>query len=271
MDASPSLSSSPLAVITGAASGIGLALTTALLARGIDVVTIDRDAQSVDSRALRFSLDVRDADGMARLAERFAGHPASYVFANAGVGGVPGDALQLADDAWQWAWDVNFLGAVRTLRLWWPHLCAGRGKAVATLSSAALTSFPGAGPYRASKSALLAALEGLHYESKGTGVGVHALCPGVVRSDIGNLQRYPEAVALRPPAGTPPNAFAAHVTEAMRHAEPASAFAERVLRGLQAGAPFYWLTHPESRAWIEARHRSIEQSLPPFSDFGAAA
>jgi NAD(P)-dependent dehydrogenase (short-subunit alcohol dehydrogenase family) len=57
MDASPSPSSSPLAVITGAASGIGRALTTALLARGIDVVTIDRDTPSVDSRAPRFSLE----------------------------------------------------------------------------------------------------------------------------------------------------------------------------------------------------------------------
>jgi len=159
---------SALAVVTGAASGIGQALTSALLARGRDVVAIDRDTASVDSRALRISLDVRDADGMARLAERFAGRPASHVFANAGVGGVPGDLLQLSDAAWQWAWDVNFLGALRTLRLWWPHLCAGHGKAVATLSAAALMSFPGAGPYRASKAALLAALEGLHYQSKGT-------------------------------------------------------------------------------------------------------
>ena len=47
-----------------------------------------------------------------------------------------------------------------------------------------MTSFPGAGPYRASKSALLAALEGLHYESKGTGVGVHALCPGFVHTEF---------------------------------------------------------------------------------------
>ena len=268
--ASPS-PSSPLAVVTGAASGIGQALTDALLARGHDVIAIDRDTANIDPRAQRFALDVRDADGMAGLAERFSGRPASHVFANAGSGGAPGDLLQLADDAWQWAWDVNFLGAVRTLRLWWPHLCAGRGKAVATLSPAALTSFPGAGPYRASKAALLAALEGLHYQAKGSGVGVHALCPGMVRSEIVNFDRYPEAAALRPPPGTPPNPFAAHVAEAMRSAEPAPAFAERVLQGLDEGAPFYWLTHPGTRTWIAGRHRTIEQSLPPFADFGAPA
>jgi len=268
---SPSSSSSLLAVVTGAGCGIGLALTSCLLARGHDVVAIDRDVSSIDARAQRFELDVRDADGMARLAERFAGRAASHVFANAGIGGAPGDALNLADAAWQWAWDVNFLGALRTLRLWWPQLVAGRGRAVATVSAAALTSFPGAGPYRASKAALLTALEGLHYQSRGTGVSVHALCPGTVRSDILDLQRYPEAGAFRPPAGTPPNPFTAHLTEAMRQAEPALHFAERVLQGLEQGASFYWLTHPESRAWIDARHRIIEQGRPPFSDFGAPA
>lgn len=272
--ASPLLaSSSPpaLAIVTGAGSGIGRALTAALLERGFDVVAIDRDASTADVRSQRFSLDVRDAGGMAHLAEHFADRPARYVFANAGIGGAPGDALGLADEAWQWAWEVNCLGALRTLRLWWPHLLAGGGKAVATLSAAALTSFPGAGPYRASKAALLAALEGLHYQARGTGVSVHALCPGIVRTDILDLQRYPETGPLRPASDAPANPFAAHVALAMQHAEPASDFAERVLQGLDQGAPFYWLTHPESRAWIDARHKTIERNQPPFNDFGAPA
>lgn len=118
---SPS-SSSPvppaLAVVTGAASGIGQALVAALLDHGHEVVAIDRETASIDARALRFALDVRDAPGMAALAARFAGRPVSHVFANAGIGGVPGDLLQLPDEAWQWAWEVNVLGALRTLRLW---------------------------------------------------------------------------------------------------------------------------------------------------------
>jgi 2-keto-3-deoxy-L-fuconate dehydrogenase len=266
---SPASSSLPaLAIVTGAGSGIGQALTAALLKRGFDVVAIDRDPSAADVRARRFALDVRDVDGMALLAEQFADRPVHHVFANAGIGGASGDLLGLAEDAWQWAWEVNFLGALRTLRLWWPHLLAGRGKAVATLSAAAMTSFPGAGPYRASKAALLAALEGLHYQARGTGVTVHALCPGMVRTDILDLQRYPEAAPQRAAAGRDPTPFEAHVVRAMHHAEPASHFAERVLQELAQGAPFYWLTHPESRAWIEARHKTIEQALPPFSDFG---
>lgn len=267
MASSASSPSSSLAIVTGAASGIGQALTCALFARGCDVVAIDRDIARIDARAQRFALDVRDAPGMAALAEQFSGRAASHVFANAGIGGMSGDVLGLADEAWQWAWEVNTLGAVRTLRAWWPHLCAGGGKAVATLSSAALLSFPGAGPYRASKAALLAALEGLHYQSRGTGVSVHALCPGMVRTAIGDVGRYPEAERLQPPPGATAHPFAAHVAQAMQQAEAAPAFAARVLRGLDDGAPFYWLTHPENAAWVEGRHAAIEQGLPPFSDF----
>lgn len=257
----------PLAVVTGAASGIGAALVGALVERDLDVVAIDRCAEGLDPRAEGFAVDVRDESAMAALASRFAGRSAAFVFANAGIGGIGGDAPDLPDSAWQWAWEVNTLGALRTLRLWWPHLCAGRGKAVATLSSAALQSFPGAGPYRASKAALLAALEGLHYRAQGTGVTVHALCPGLVRTAIVDVGRYDEAAHLPPGASLAGNPFAAHLAEAIRHAEPAADFALRVLRELDAGAPFYWLTHPETRPWVEARHRGIEDGCRPFSDF----
>lgn len=261
----------PLAVVTGAASGIGAALTAALVERGLDVVAIDRLADGIDPGAQRFAADVRDESAMAAVAKRFAGRAATYVFANAGIGGIGGDAPDLPDAAWQWAWEVNVLGALRTLRLWWPHLCAGRGKAVATLSAAALQSFPGAGPYRASKAALLAALEGLHYRAQGSGVTVHAMCPGIVRTSITEVGRYDEAAHLDPRAALAGNPFAAHLAAAMKQAEPAPHFAARVLHELDAGAPFYWLTHADTRAWVQARHRLIEDGGPPFSDFAGTA
>src|SRR3954447_9819818 len=169
----------PLSVVTGAGSGIGLALTRALLARSHDVVSIDRDVSAVDPRAIAHAMDVRDAGAMEALAASFRGRPVAHVFANAGVGS-GGDVLDATDANWAWVFDVNVFAAIRTLRLWWPHLREGRGKAVATVSCAALQSYPGAGPYRASKAALLAALEGLHYQARGSGVTVHALCPGLV-------------------------------------------------------------------------------------------
>ena len=255
----------PLSVVTGAGSGIGLALAHALLDRGHEVVAIDLDPSAVDPRAGRHAIDVRDAAAMAALATEYRGRPARHVFANAGIGS-RGDALDATDATWQWAFDVNVTAAVRTLRLWWPHLREGRGHAVATVSSAALQSYPGAGPYRASKAALLAALEGLHYQAAGSGVSVHALCPGLVRTKVTQVQRYAEAALLAPQGHSP---FSEYIRQAMPRAEPAERFAQRVLDGLDQGAPFYWFTHPETRDWMLARHRAIESGGSPFSDFGS--
>jgi 2-keto-3-deoxy-L-fuconate dehydrogenase len=204
---------------------------------------------------------------MVALPATMSGRPAHYVFANAGVGAA-GDVLTATDATWQWAWEVNVTAAIRTLRLWWPHLREGRGKAVATVSSAALQSYPGAGPYRASKAALLAALEGLHYQSRGSGVTVHALCPGMVQTQVTDVTRYAESAQIAPLGANP---FADYLRQAMQHAEPADRFAERVLDTLWEGAPFYWFTHPETRGWIEARHRAIETGGLPFSDFTSSA
>ena len=74
-----------MAVVTGAASGIGEALTEALLARELDVVAIDRDVTTIDAAAHRFAVDVRNDAAMSAVAARFAGRPAAYVFANAGM------------------------------------------------------------------------------------------------------------------------------------------------------------------------------------------
>lgn len=255
----------PLSVVTGAGSGIGLALTRALLDRSHEVVAIDLDTSAIDPRAQRHALDVRDAAAMEALAASMRGRPVRHVFANAGIGS-RGDVLNATEATWQWAFDVNVTAALRTLRLWWPHLREGRGRAVATVSCAALQSYPGAGPYRASKAALLAALEGLHYQSAGSGVTVHALCPGLVRTQVTEVQRYPEAALLAPEGHNP---FADYIRSVLPHAETAEHFAQRVLDELEAGAPFYWFTHPETRDWMLARHRAIEAGGTPFSDFGS--
>jgi short-subunit dehydrogenase len=139
---------------------------------------------------------------------------------------------------------------------------------VVTVSAAALQSYPGAGPYRATKAALLSALEGLYYQAHGSGVSLHALCPGLVRTDITAVHRYTEATRA---TSAQPNPFEAFLRTAMRDAEPADAFAERVLDGLDTGAPFYWFTHPETMAWTEGRHGAMVGAGTPFADFGIPA
>lgn len=257
------------AVVTGAASGIGLALTRSLLARGFRVLAIDRDPRSLMTLegALEVArVDVRDSVALEELARRDRA-PLRYLFANAGVG-VPGSVLGSPLDRWDWAFDVNVLGVVRTVRAFWPQLLAQKGTVVATVSAAALQSYPGATLYRATKAALLSVMESLHYESRGTGVRLHALLPGMVRSNIAEVDRYDEFRAdASDTAGSDP--FAAIVREAMKTAEDPDEFARRVLDELAASPPFYWLTHDETRDFIVGRNRAILEDGTPFADFGA--
>jgi NAD(P)-dependent dehydrogenase (short-subunit alcohol dehydrogenase family) len=246
----------PLAVVTGAASGIGLALTHELVARAIDVIAIDKAGMPFHGipAVTPVQLDISDADAMQQLAASFAGRPLDYLFANAGIG-APGSVFGAAPDDWQRAWAVNTMGPLNTLRSWWPHLAQARGKAVVTVSVAALLSYPGAALYRATKAALLSMLESLYYEIRESGVMLHALCPGMVQSRIIENARPPGAPA-------PIDPFSLYLQEAMRNAEPAQAFAQRVLDGLADNPPFYWLTHERSLPALEARQRGIAEGHP---------
>lgn len=248
----------PLAVVTGAASGIGLALTRELAARSIDVIAIDRNPISPDFpgviQAVR--LDIRDDEAMQELADTYHGRQLHYLFANAGIA-APGSVLGAAKEQWQRAWDINTMGPLNTLRCWWPNLKLAQGKAVVTASAAALLSYPGAPLYRATKAALLSMMEGLYYEAQGSGISLHVLCPGMVQSNI-------VAEAIREKGGAASDPLSLYLLEAMRTAEPAEHFAGRVLDELDGSAPFYWLTHAGTVAAIEQRrHALIAEGRPP--------
>ncbi|GGC67641.1 SDR family oxidoreductase [Undibacterium terreum] len=264
---------SPLAIVTGAGSGIGYALSLALSARQIDVLAIDCDISALAGlpRIHAHQIDVTDIAGMQQLADSLAHRPVQYVFANAGTG-APGSMLSAPLPAWQRAWDVNVIGVLHTLRCWWPHLVAGQGKAVATVSTAALQCYPGAALYRATKSALLSALESLHYESRGSSVALHALCPGLVQSNIAanSIKSGIKSSGETAAETRPTDPFSTWLQQAMKTAETAEHFAARVLAQLiddDDPPPFYWLTHAESLPWIEGRHRAVLAGQP-FADFG---
>ncbi|QEL65577.1 hypothetical protein OTERR_21010 [Oryzomicrobium terrae] len=256
-----------LAVVTGAASGIGFALSQELAARGNDVIAIDwapppfRDAPRITA----LQADVSDAAAMQRIAAAFARRPLAYLFANAGIA-APGSVFGASAQDWQHAWAVNTLGPLHTLRSWWPHLEAAGGSAIVTVSAAALLAYPGAPLYRTTKAALLSLLEGLYYETRDSGVTLHALCPGLVQSGILDNARLRHGAAL---ADTP---LTRYLDDALRRAEPARDFARRVLDDLAAEPPppFYWLPHPDTRAGVEQRQYGVLDGGHPTLAFGAA-
>jgi NAD(P)-dependent dehydrogenase (short-subunit alcohol dehydrogenase family) len=183
-----------VALVTGAASGIGAALARELCARGAHVVLADRDEDRLCAEAARLprdrsawrTLDVRDAAAVdAAVAEAFDAHGRlDYLFNNAGIA-VGGEATAFSVDDWHQAVAVNFLGPVHGVAAAYPRMVRqGFGHVVNTASMAAFVATPLAAPYGATKAGVVALSRALRLEGKAHGVRVSALCPGVIRTPI---------------------------------------------------------------------------------------
>jgi len=187
-----------VAVITGGASGMGLAFAHRFAAAGMLVAICDIEeaalAEAVaalrDAGATVFGglCDVTDIDSFRRFAadaEEAIG-PAQVVCLNAGVAG-GGDLVDQTLADWNWILGVNLWGVVYGLDIYLKGLLArNEGHVIVTASVAGHTSFPGLGPYTASKHAVSAIAETLHNElaAAGSEVGVTSLCPGFVSTGI---------------------------------------------------------------------------------------
>lgn len=197
-----------VAVVTGAASGIGRATAAALAAEGASVVMADvnaaRLAEAADEvaagggKVLAQRCDVsRDEDVSALAAvtaERFG--PADILMNNAGVM-LRGPLERMPIAEWQWILDINFLGAVRGVQAFLPAMLArGSGHIVNTASIGGLIGGrPHSAGYSASKFALVGYSETLHAYATPRGVGVSVLCPGGVRTNLPEQIRLSEAAA----------------------------------------------------------------------------
>jgi NAD(P)-dependent dehydrogenase (short-subunit alcohol dehydrogenase family) len=191
------------AVVTGAASGIGLALATRCADEGMRVVLADveggalREAASrVEKRgaeALAVVTDVSQADSVAALAERTleAFGAVHLVCNNAGVftGGNTWDS-PLSD--YEWVFGVNVWGVIHGIRSFVPILLAqGEGHVVNTASMAGVTATPFVAAYTMSKHAVVSLSETLYLEmqAKGGSVGVSVVCPELINTRIGVSDR----------------------------------------------------------------------------------
>ena len=178
-------------LVTGAASGLGLALVHALAARGDHVLATDlaeaRPDALPDSAAYR-RLDVRsDADWEAALAHvRTTWDALDVLVNNAGV--AAGGRIDVATmDEWQWILDINLLGVVRGCRTFTLLFKEqGGGHVVNIASLAGLVHAPGMSAYNATKAAVVAVSETLSHELAAHGVAVSVVCPSFFRSDLGS-------------------------------------------------------------------------------------
>jgi NAD(P)-dependent dehydrogenase (short-subunit alcohol dehydrogenase family) len=194
-----------VAVVTGAASGIGLALARQFAAERMRVVLADLERPALDkatadladkfgaAHVLGVLTDVRDDEAVDALAaaafDRFG--TVHVLCNNAGVG-VGGLSWTVPADRWRWAVDVNLLGVARGIRAFVPRMIEqGEGHVVNTASAAGILTGPGMAPYFATKHAVVALSESLYFDLQLTGsaVGVSVLCPEWVRTNIAESER----------------------------------------------------------------------------------
>lgn len=180
--------------ITGASSGIGVALAQGYAARGAKLGLVarrgpelERIAASLPGEALALVADVRDAASMqnaaAQFIERF-GVP-DIVIANAGVS--HGTATERNEDlaTFEEVIDINVLGIVRTFQPFLAAMRAARQGSLAGVASVAgFRGLPGSGAYSASKAAAISYLESLRVELRGSGIAVTTLCPGYIATPM---------------------------------------------------------------------------------------
>jgi len=213
--------SGKVAVVTGAASGIGFALAKRFARGGMKIVLADVEVPALDRAAAEIRslgadtvsvvCDVAKEDDVIRLASHaFAAWGRVHVLCNnAGVGGAPKDAVwQTPQPVWDWVMGVNFQGVLYGIRHFLPRMIeAGEeGHVVNTASAAGFVVGVTSVPYTISKHAVVALTESLYKDLRAceSRISASVLCPGFVKTRIADSDRnLPDTLrAASPPGGT---------------------------------------------------------------------
>jgi NAD(P)-dependent dehydrogenase (short-subunit alcohol dehydrogenase family) len=194
-----------VAVVTGGASGIGRAVADRFAAEGMKIVLSDveeqalslavKEMKSTGAEVAGIVTDVSDGKQVAALAEKTLATFGSVhiICNNAGVGGDGSPSWELAPETWQWVIGVNLWGVIHGIRAFVPIMLkqGTEGHVVNVASMAGLLTGPLLSPYYATKHAVVALSECLHYELTVSGAKLRAsvLCPGFVSTNIMDSNR----------------------------------------------------------------------------------
>jgi len=270
---------SKVAVITGAASGIGRALAERCARLGMKVVLADvepgalaeveADLQARDGTVLAVRTDVSQAKDVEALAQKaLTAFGAVHLLCNNAGVATSGTAVwesSLTD--WEWVMGVNLWGVIHGVRSFVPIMLAQNTQChiVNTASLSGLISFPGGSVYAVTKHGVVTLSESLQHElaERGGKVKVSVLCPGLVKTRILDCARNrPERLAATAPMGPVEAAGWETLREQMQTAMPPEQVADAVFQAIREER-FYILTHPEGKDWIRTRMEDILQERNP--------
>lgn len=267
-----------VAVITGGASGIGLALARRFATQGMRIVIGDVEEPALKvavdeltdggADAIGVPTDVTDpeqVEELARAAEtRFGAIHIACNNAGVGAGGLSWEAPL---ETWQWVIGVNLWGVIHGVRSFVPRIIEqDAGHVVNTASVAGLVAAPFMGPYNASKHAVVAISETLHHELAlmAPHVKVSVLCPAWVNTRIGESERNrPGHLAVE--RGEQESLMQSALAGFLANGLDPAAVAERVHDAIVADR-FWVLTHDNEDAWMTAvrnRAHSVTEGINP--------
>ncbi|MDD5223989.1 MAG: SDR family NAD(P)-dependent oxidoreductase [bacterium] len=186
-----------IALVTGAATGIGEATALAFAREGCDLILATRKnaeglkgtaekIKAMGRKALTVMADVSKREDVERLCQTALKEfgRVDILMNNAGVG-MSCELKDMSLEDWEWVMGVNFWGSVYTLHFLLPHMIERKSGHIVNVSSGAgLIGLPAAGAYTASKFGLVGLTEVLRTEVERFGIGVTAVCPAVVRTPI---------------------------------------------------------------------------------------
>jgi NAD(P)-dependent dehydrogenase (short-subunit alcohol dehydrogenase family) len=276
-----------VAVITGAASGIGRGIAERCVGEGMKVVLADIDEVSLAAAETELKtaggtvLSVR-TDVSRRSDVELLAHQAldafgevHLLFNNAGVGagGAPWEATW---NDWEWVIGVNLWGVIHGVKVFTPLMLAQNTEChiVNTSSTAGLIVGGGSAPYAATKHAVVALSESLYLalQQRKSLVKVSILCPGLVRTNIADAERNRPATLRNEPAAMTPEMQAglAAFKAVLETSMPPLEVAEAVFEAIQK-EQFYVLPHPEWTDVIRLRTDKLLRMENPQSAAAAVA
>lgn len=211
----------PLALITGGASGIGLALAQEFARRGYDLLIVSRDRQRLDLAAQQINAstganvdvlarDLTDRQATDDLRSYLAGTRRNVdVLVQSSGAFAAGPIAELSADDMAQLFAINVIAQQAVLRAVLPGMLASRSGRILNVGSlAGLSPTPRLAAYGASKAAVAAATQALRQELRGTGVTVSLLLPGLVRTDLVTRSTQSRVVGLAYRLATSPRTVA---------------------------------------------------------------